>query len=661
MPQPTKRRKLCKNKHKSRRNIHKRRSVKGGNPNIFKPLRNIDLWQAVSLWVDNKQEAMSKYGAMGTWDTSNITSMANLFNDMESFNEPIGGWDTSKVTNMNGMFQGAMAFNQPIGNWNTSKVTNMGDMFQGAMAFNQPIGNWDTSKVTTMEGTFYRATLFNQPIGGWDTSKVTNMNGMFQGAMAFNQPIGQWDTSSVKNMEGVFYAATSFNQPIGNWNTSKVTNMSDLFTRAESFNQPIGEWDTSSVKNMSQMFLEAMSFNQPIGEWDTSSVKNMSQMFLEARSFNQPIGEWDTSEVTNMVAMFFLARSFNQPIGEWDVTSVVNMEDMFEDATSFNQEVPWYNGNNHDDGPGEDEIRDYGEQAGVAFEVHNKFRNINIPAYLETIQAYISTANITQQTNPFISSAEYDIVETFMQNNYTNYLASAGISNTIPPMHRFNLVMNCFKNSIPSKNVKQIIQNTLVFVWSAFSMDEQQLYAYMYIDGSAGAYSGSSAEQSVSCTQGLFERFVTTVKDVLEINPSGDSPETTEVRKQILAILTNAVPDASEMYKMWRKHIEDTSDPLNATISPYKNDTVSHPDLTSEQQEQIKDSFRNFAKATIERSVKTPARVTEHMTALKDFIDAAPQYIQDGGKKKRRCVVRGRMHTKKRKRKRTKKISTRRK
>ena len=277
---------------------------------------------------------------LSSWDTSSVTTMAAMF-ERSQFNN--GGqpllWNTSNVTDMSYMFNDDTAFNQPIGSWNTSNVTDMKEMFYGATAFNQPIGSWNTSNVTNFYRIFKSATAFNQPIGSWDTSSVTNMSYMFNSATAFNQPIGSWNTSSVTNMSYMFNSATAFNQPIGSWNTSSVTTMTNMFWGATSFNKDISGWNTSNVASMSSMFLNATSFNQPIGSWNTSSVTNMSYMFYGARAFNQPIGSWNTSNVVVMNYMFYFAEAFNQPIGSWDTSSVTNMSSMFYLATAFNQPI----------------------------------------------------------------------------------------------------------------------------------------------------------------------------------------------------------------------------------------------------------------------------------------------------------------------------------
>ena len=57
--------------------------------------------------------------------------MSRLFTGNTSFNSNIGSWDTSNVTDMSEMF--------------------MRSMFANAFAFNQNIGGWDVSNVTDMQ------------------------------------------------------------------------------------------------------------------------------------------------------------------------------------------------------------------------------------------------------------------------------------------------------------------------------------------------------------------------------------------------------------------------------------------------------------------------------------------------------------------------------
>jgi len=106
------------------------------------------------------------------WDTSNVTSMTNMFNTARSFNQNIGSWNVSNVTNMSWMFAGAVTFNQDVSAWQTVKVNDMYDMFIRASAFNQNIGRWDTSKVTRMDSMFSNATVFSQDLSGWNVASL---------------------------------------------------------------------------------------------------------------------------------------------------------------------------------------------------------------------------------------------------------------------------------------------------------------------------------------------------------------------------------------------------------------------------------------------------------------------------------------------------------
>ena len=273
------------------------------------------------------------------WDTSSVTDMYGMFYGASSFNYDISGWDTSSVTNMEKMF--AYSGSQPhdISSWDVSSVTNMVSMFEGNSSVGVNMSAWDTGSVTSMRNMFYKAYYFNSDISGWDTSSVTTMGGMFSRANNFNQDISAWNTSSVTNMYQMFYEAYDFNSNIGNWNTSSVTSMVGLFQRARAFNQPIGSWNMSSVTDIKYIFMAADSFDQDLSGWDVSNVVQMAYAFYDAGVFNSPLDSWNVTGASDLKLMFSKATLFNQPIGSWDTSGITNMEGVFKDATGFNQDI----------------------------------------------------------------------------------------------------------------------------------------------------------------------------------------------------------------------------------------------------------------------------------------------------------------------------------
>ena len=58
---------------------------------------------------------VAKYGEIGEWDLSQVTSMDYMFAHMENFNENISAWDVSNVKDMSGMFYGR--FHGPKPSW----------------------------------------------------------------------------------------------------------------------------------------------------------------------------------------------------------------------------------------------------------------------------------------------------------------------------------------------------------------------------------------------------------------------------------------------------------------------------------------------------------------------------------------------------------------
>jgi len=62
-------------------------------------LNNKSLRAALKLWLDpsTREQVVAKYGAIGDWDVSRVTSMQCLLGNQSELNEDLSRWDTSSV------------------------------------------------------------------------------------------------------------------------------------------------------------------------------------------------------------------------------------------------------------------------------------------------------------------------------------------------------------------------------------------------------------------------------------------------------------------------------------------------------------------------------------------------------------------------------------
>ena len=154
---------------------------------LLNPIRtNNDIHRAVKLWYSDRDSALTIYGHINFWDTSNVTNMNGLFKNCYQFNEDISEWNVSNVTSMMFMFRNAFKFNQPLEQWNVSKVTNMAFMFLDARKFNQPLEQWNVCSVTNMNGMFLRTYTFNHSLSKWNILKLKHIDYMFYNARAMS-------------------------------------------------------------------------------------------------------------------------------------------------------------------------------------------------------------------------------------------------------------------------------------------------------------------------------------------------------------------------------------------------------------------------------------------------------------------------------------------
>ncbi len=302
------------------------REARSFNQDVSK--KNIDPY---SMFNQSNVSFIVNENVYVAWDTSNVKNMDNAFNST-SFNQPLDTWDTSNVTNMTGMFVYS-DFNQVIQNWNVSNVTQIEDMFFDC-SFNQPLNNWNVSNVNNMKATFANNNNFNQSLSNWDVSNVTDMNLTFFNS-SFNQDIRFWNLSTDISLNNIFQNNTlmqnrfsdhyGYNDTpiIGFFNKLNITTKTDLLTAVSDFltNQ------TTSNEN----------YGFP-KHWDISNVNDMSSLFKDT-TFNEDISNWQVSHVTNFNEIFSGATLFNQPLNNWNISNTNLLISLFNGATAFNQSL----------------------------------------------------------------------------------------------------------------------------------------------------------------------------------------------------------------------------------------------------------------------------------------------------------------------------------
>ena len=105
-------------------------------------------WAELRAIIEQELKRQGKDADLNFIDTSKITDMSYLFQDLEIRYIKIDKWDVSNVTNMAYMFDNAKSFDSDLPAWDMSNVKSKTYMLRGATSFKGRLSDWDAEKIT---------------------------------------------------------------------------------------------------------------------------------------------------------------------------------------------------------------------------------------------------------------------------------------------------------------------------------------------------------------------------------------------------------------------------------------------------------------------------------------------------------------------------------
>jgi|MDSZ01.1.fsa_nt_gb surface protein len=314
-----------------------------------------------------------------TWDLSEVSSIASLFEEASSFNNGGASWtnaDLRKCRNFYGVFKGTQfdqdisrwrikdndtgsmsmkfmfyncPFNKPIDTheidgvkyWDMSTVTQITQMFAVNDNFNQPLNNWDTSNIKFFERAFDQATSFSQDLNNWDVSRGEKFSYIFNGS-AMNGDVSTWTFREDGPIESEYMFGNcpilfEGGKDLSGWNTSQFNNLFGMFYNSATKRRAYwGEVDPSKLTHLYNGAYYYPNWSPNVGGWNVSNVTSFSNTFFTAGTFNDDISGWDVGKGTSFVRFVKTCFEFDQNLSSWNMSSATTLHEMFSGCVSFN-------------------------------------------------------------------------------------------------------------------------------------------------------------------------------------------------------------------------------------------------------------------------------------------------------------------------------------
>ncbi|WKB49861.1 bacterial Ig-like domain-containing protein (plasmid) [Lactococcus lactis subsp. lactis] len=290
---------------------------------------------------------LTTFENMSNFDTSNVTSMAGIFNgDTALTSLDLSHFDTSNVTTMSNMFNGDTALTSlDLSHFDTSNVTIMINMFNNNTALTSlDLSHFDTSNVTSMINMFNGDTaLTSLDLSHFDTSNVADISklaDMFAGTTALSTiTLGQ---KFVVSSTVALPTPPSTAPYIGQWKNGNH-HFADLMTNYDGSTMS-GTW--TWAQDATDLTLKNASPTVTVGQtWDAkANIKEVKDQFGQTVNVSQVTinGTVDTTKPGTSTVTY----TYGGKTQTATVTVVLDQTDLKVKNTTIHVGDTWNKANN---------------------------------------------------------------------------------------------------------------------------------------------------------------------------------------------------------------------------------------------------------------------------------------------------------------------------
>lgn len=344
-------------------------------PDHMPDMSNIKLKKIDSIFADCRSLTTIPY--LNTWDTSNVTSLSNVFHRCRALEElDLSSWDTTQVTDFTSCFSlcGNLKSITFGSQWSMDNATSIVSFFEECpieIFFQNDnfILPQLPSQVTSLDFLFSGTTIPSETFTltlNWDTSNIKSMKSMFAGSKFIPIGLNEWDVSNVEDMSYMFADAQSSNLQLldlSTWNVGKVKALENTFSNLQrgvpkqiftitsnttnldnvfAYNElnlshlNVSNWDTSKVITLKAAFQGSRSLPKGIELWNLGNCLDLRYTFAECKNLSQlDLSRWNTEKVSQFMGIFSNNSTYPKGLSNFNFNSAIDIAYMFNGCSNI--------------------------------------------------------------------------------------------------------------------------------------------------------------------------------------------------------------------------------------------------------------------------------------------------------------------------------------